>query len=59
MVGEAEVVVAAEADDRAPVEIVADALALGDLGRGACQSLACLIRELFQEAAIQGGRHGA
>jgi hypothetical protein len=33
VVGEAEVVVAAEADDRAPVEMVADALALGDLGR--------------------------
>ena len=55
MVGEAEIIVTTEADDWAPVEVVADAVALRDLGWRPGEAGACLLVELGLETAVERG----
>lgn len=59
MVGQSEIVVAAKPNDGMVIKVVANALALGYWRRKSGQASALLVRELFDEAAIQGSWHGA
>lgn len=57
VVGQAQVIVAAEADHRAVVEVITNALAMGDRGWTSGEAPAFLVRELFRDSAVQGSRH--
>lgn len=57
VIGQAQVVVAAEADHGAVVEVVTNTVASGDRGRAPGEPPALQVRELFHNSAVQGGRH--